>query len=445
MIRPALIRSLTVLVAVGLAAASASAVTVLRNTKTGETIRGELTNQRVNKLVVFKEEGGGTRFLDPAEWTAVSEAAPAPAAGAAPGPAAPAPADVARVHIVPIQGPILSYALVDGVERALREARTRRAGVVVFRMDTPGGRLDLGDEIIQMIGKVDWATTAAWVQGGEKRALSLGAYLCLATHHIYMDRGTTIGAATPFRVTFTGSAAVDEKMTSAVRARFRSLAQERGHPDAVAEAMVDARSSVVQVFVDGQQRLVTEADARQLEKDCAGSDRFKRGKTLAAPGRLLTLTSQEAVEFGVAKGLASDEKELMQQMGLARYQIAESAWLPDWVEKEAKKAKDAVAKYTAAFDQYMEQVNLNDPRRQQYLVKDENMTFADGGRRWREYTDKCLASLKQCAAALVELEKLSKDKRADFNVPEEILARMKSDMQSRYSRLQAQRGAIRMP
>jgi len=43
-------------------------VVVLKNKETGETIKGILTNQKVNNLMVFKLEDGGTKFIKPEEW-----------------------------------------------------------------------------------------------------------------------------------------------------------------------------------------------------------------------------------------------------------------------------------------------------------------------------------------------------------------------------------------
>ena len=43
-------------------------VMVLKHKATGETIKGILTNQKVNNLRAFKLEDGGTKFINPEEW-----------------------------------------------------------------------------------------------------------------------------------------------------------------------------------------------------------------------------------------------------------------------------------------------------------------------------------------------------------------------------------------
>lgn len=428
---------------VAVSAGTADAL-VLKHRTTGEVVQGTLTDEREGRLYGFRTDDGVMRYIDPKQWQIVRiEENDKRPEGGSEGPAAGGESVVA--YVMPIVGPIDTHALVGGLEKGLDEAKRRRAGVVIFRIDTPGGRIDLGDRIIRLIGAVDWATTVAWVEGDEKRALSAGAYICLATHKIYMAPGTTIGAATPYRVTWIGSAEVEEKMTSAFRARFRSLAQERGHPSAIADAMVDASSSVVQVWLDGEQQLVTEEEAKRLEKEHKDSDRFKRGKTISKSGKLVTLTSNEALEYSVCSGIADSVEEVLKQMGHTNHRVFEAAWLGEWIQKEARRAKDLVEKQKAAFNYHMSLAVESDPRNQHYVFRPGSFRFADGGRKWQAYTDRALAYLKKCAAALQELEKYSKDERYDFPIPEELFNAMKADMESYYTRLQTQRNAREMP
>ncbi len=420
---------------------------VLKHRTTGEVLRGTLTKEREGRLYGFRTEDGAMRWIDPKKWQLVKvekgdKGGDTDAEGT---PEEKEKDEPVLAHIVPIVGAIDKFALVSGIEKALEEARDAGAKVVVFRIDTPGGRIDLGNRMIRMIGDIDWAKTVAWVQGGDKQALSCGAYLCLSTHEIYMAPGTTIGAATPYRLTMTGSAQVDEKMTSAFRARFRSLAQERGHPSAIADAMVDASNSVVQVWVDGEQRLVSAEEAERLEEEHKDSDRFKRGKTVSKAGKLVTLTSNEALEFGVCAGIVESAEELLEKMGYSKHEVVDAEWLPKWVEEEAEQAKNTVEKYRTAFNAHMQQAIDNDPRMQRYVIGDSYGTFVDGGRRWRAYTDRCIGHLKHCAQALKQLEKLIEDERYEFHVPQEFINDMKAQMETFYARLGRERNSRRLP
>ncbi|KPJ75700.1 MAG: hypothetical protein AMK72_02880 [Planctomycetes bacterium SM23_25] len=439
--------------------AAASDGITLKHKKTGEVIQGTLLSQKINNLRVFRIHGGGTRFIDLDEWKVIEADEPAakpdtptpdtptPAEPKPDAPAPPAPPAAAdkQVYIITISGPILEHCLPEAIDRALKEAKVRKAGVVVFRLDTPGGYVRIADEIIQCIEGVDWATTVSWVEGGERQALSAGAYICLSTHKIFMAPGTTMGAATPYHVTRDGSPEVDEKFRSAFRAKFRSLAERRGHSPVIADAMVDQSLSAVQVWLDGQQMIVTEDDAKRLTDEHGQDKRFKRGKIIAMEGKLLTLTSTEAVEFKVACGIAATQDELLKQLGCDGAKVATAHWLPPWVKETDEKRSKTVETQRTLFTHYFKQAVREDPHAQTYYVSQSRRTFLDGGESWREHTDRCLAHLKKCAAALTELEKLSKDKRYGFAISEESLNEMKLDMETTYKRLLSERNTTRLP
>jgi ATP-dependent protease ClpP protease subunit len=438
---------------------------VVKNKQSGETLKGKLTKDVINGLRVFVLEDGTKKFLKMDDWEVVEEDPPeaagaettaekAPAKEAAPDQEKPKPESGAAgtkphkvtVYVIPIKGPIMYSPLIEAVEKALDEAMKRRAEVVVFHIDTPGGAVHIGDAVISQIEKIKFAKTVAWVEGTETNgAISCGAYISLSTDLIYMAPGTSIGAAVPFRQGSSGSAEVDEKFQSYFRARFRSLAQKRGHPAAVADAMVDSSVSVVQVFLDGQMQLVTEEEAQQMEKDHRTDGKFKRGKTVCPKGKILTLTADEALEFQLAKGKAATMEELMKAMEVPDYTVVEAGWLPDFVKKEAEKRKKNFEKWRTQFNSNWEQANLSDPHRQSYMIKDDNMTFSDSGRRWREYSEKCLGYLKNCAEALKGIEKISKEERTDYNFPDEMFNDWKARLQAMWDRVNAEKNATRMP
>jgi len=446
-----------VFLAVWFCAASARG-DVIKNKKTGETLKGALTKQRINNLNVFRTDLGETKYINLSEWEIIERSEdkttaqtqepaeqkqePLTTKGTPDEQAGPV---VNKAYVIPISGPIMEPCILEGLAKAIAAAKAAGANIVVLRMNTPGGRVDIADKIIQMIEGIDWAQTVAWVKGDEKHALSAGAYICLATNEIFMCSGSTIGAATPFTVSDTGSAQVDEKMTSAFRARFRSLAQQRGHPAALADAMVDNSQSVVQVWVEGQQMLVPEDEAQRLEKEHVSDGKFKRGKTVSREGKLVTLTSDEAREYGVCRAVVDSIEDLGEALSFDPKTVENAEWLVGWTEQEGKKRAAEADKYRTIFNTHFEQVQINDPRAQRYTVMWNTSSFADGGKRWREYTDKCLAHLKECAGALLALEKMSQSERYNFYVPPEMISEMKARMTSMFSRLRDERDGKQLP
>jgi ATP-dependent protease ClpP protease subunit len=394
----------------------------LKHKKTGEIITGTVTKQKINKMTVFKLEDGETKFITLDEWEVLEadpeEAAPEP--GPPPETASPPPAatglksdriPVTKVYILPVSGTIEHYAMVEALQKGAADAKKRHATVVIFRLDTPGGRIDLGEKIVDLIEQVDdWATTVAWVKGDENHALSCGAFIALATQKIFMAPGTTLGAATPFRMGLWG-VEIDEKLTSAFRARFRSLAQQRGHPVAIADAMVDNSVSVVQVFLDGKQMLVTSEEAAQMAKEHKDDTRFKRGKTVSERGKLITLTDQEALEFQICSAIVDSGQEVAKALGFENSAVEEASWIPAWVDKEQRARRALFEKCNADFETAL-----------------TSAQFASSRTSSRKY-------IEQAAAALANIEKIVADPRYDVHIRQEEIDRMKARLQSWYEAL----------
>src|SRR5690606_22803143 len=162
------------------------------------------------------------------------------------------------------------------VERSLREAAAAGAAAAVLEIETPGGRVDAAQRIVNAVSDSE-VPVYAFIN---RRAFSAGAMVALAARGIYMRPGSMMGAATP--VTGEGEKA-PEKIVSAMRSEMRALAESRGLDPRVAEAVVDEA-----VGVEG----------------------------LVEPGKLLTLTTEEAVRIGYAAETA-DWETLLEDLGLA--------------------------------------------------------------------------------------------------------------------------------
>lgn len=181
----------------------------------------------------------------------------------------------AVVFRIPVQGTI-ELGLAPFVARSLRDAEASGARAAVLDIETPGGRIDAAEQIVDAIKNAE-LPVYAFV---DRRAFSAGALIALATDEVFMVPGGVMGAATP--VTGTGEKA-PEKIVSAMRSEMRALAEDRGLDPRVAEAMVDES-----IEIEG----VVEAD------------------------RLLTLTTSEAVRLGYARS-AEDFDAVLAATGLA--------------------------------------------------------------------------------------------------------------------------------
>ena len=198
-----------------------------------------------------------------------------------------APANV--VYRIPVTG-VVEMGLAPFIERSIREAEEAGARAAILDIDTPGGRIDAAEQIGDAINDAA-IPIYAYVN---RRALSAGAMIALATDGIYMRPGSSLGAATP--VTGDGEKA-SEKIVSAMRSEVRALAEARDLDPRVAEAMVDET-----IGVPG----------------------------LIEPGQLLTLSTQQAVELGFA-GEISDWEALITDIGAEGSSIVEMR--VNWAER----------------------------------------------------------------------------------------------------------------
>ncbi|MBA3889016.1 MAG: nodulation protein NfeD [Gemmatimonadaceae bacterium] len=198
-----------------------------------------------------------------------------------------------KVYVIPIEG-MIDMGLAPFVKRALDEAVRERAAAVIIEINTFGGRVDAAVAIRDAL----LSTTVPTVAYINRRAISAGALISLAAGRIAIADGGTIGAATPVNVGASGeSSPVDEKSVSYVRKEFRSTADSRNRPPEIAEAMVDE-----DVAIEG----------------------------LVEKGKLLTLTTNEAIERGVADFRAANIEEVLARVNLTGAEVRRIE--PNWGE-----------------------------------------------------------------------------------------------------------------
>lgn len=198
------------------------------------------------------------------------------------------------VYVVEIEG-MIDLGLAPFVRRVLAEAQDNGAAAVVLDINTFGGRVDAAVQIRDALLNSP-VRTIAYVN---PRAISAGALIALATEKIAMAGGGTIGAATPVMAGGANAPAqpVEEKTVSYVRKEFRATAERRGRPALFAEAMVDT-----DVVIEGV-----------IEK-----------------GKLLTLTTDEAIEHGIADVREDTLEAALAQLGLAQATLQRTS--PNWAE-----------------------------------------------------------------------------------------------------------------
>ncbi|PWG81788.1 NfeD family protein [Pararcticibacter amylolyticus] len=155
--------------------------------------------------------------------------------------------------------------------KAFQKADEAKASVVLIRMNTFGGMVDYADSIRTRILNAQ-QTTIVYI---DNNAASAGALIALACDRIYMKKGAGIGAAS---VVNPKGEIMPEKYQSYMRGLMRATAEAKGRDPRIAEAFVDP-----DVAIPG----------------------------INEKGKVLTLTSREAVKAGFCEAEVSDLNEVL--------------------------------------------------------------------------------------------------------------------------------------
>lgn len=178
------------------------------------------------------------------------------------------------------------------VERVIAEADKNPGSIILLHVDTFGGEVAIATQIKDAVIDAK-APTIAFV---DKRAISAGALITLSADKIAMAPGSSIGAATP--VYQTGEKA-SEKVVSYMRGEMRATAERTGRNPMIAEAMVDEE--------------LTLADSG-----------------LKQAGKLLTLTTAEAMRVGYCDAEAENIQEALGAFGYTDVTIIQGEM--NWAE-----------------------------------------------------------------------------------------------------------------
>ena len=179
-----------------------------------------------------------------------------------------------QVLLLDAQGP-LTPAMVGYIERGITQANRSGAETLVLRLDTPGGSIDLMNQIVQAI-RASEVPVIVYVSPRGAIAGSAGTVITLAGHVAAMAPETAIGAASPV-----GGQGEDLGETIAVKekeilkATVRGLTVDRGaEATALAEATIEeARAAsalealhvgLIDIIADDVPDLLEQVDGRQV-------------------------------------------------------------------------------------------------------------------------------------------------------------------------------------
>lgn len=169
------------------------------------------------------------------------------------------------------------------VDLALKDAKDKKSEIIIIDMDTFGGAVDDADKIRKAILDLK-VPTFVFIN---KNAASAGALISIACDSIYMQAGSSIGAATVVNGE-DGSQAPD-KYQSYMRSMMRSTAEANHRNPKIAEAFVDA-----DIILDS---------------------------TIKKNGKVLTFSTSEAIKYKFCEAEVSTIEDILKRNSIIEYKI----------------------------------------------------------------------------------------------------------------------------
>lgn len=236
------------------------------------------------------------------------------------------------VYLVPVNADIDPF-LVVYLKRSVVKAKDAGAPLVIFQLNTFGGRVDSALEITSLIGSITWAETVAYIPsatGGTGVSWSAGALISFSCDRIVMDSGTSMGAAAPVYQGAEGMVMAEEKVVSALRGQISALAEKNGYPQSAALAMVDQDVILYEVDTPDGIRLKTPEEISEMER--ISGEKVRQGKLICPEGKLLTLTAGEMEKYGISSATVNGRDSLYEALSItASHVIVQEKNRADWI------------------------------------------------------------------------------------------------------------------
>lgn len=299
--------------------------------------------------------------------------------------------------IIPVKGEVGKEVTASAISQCLTIAEEVKPDVVILEIDSPGGSVAELGEILKEIGKHKDLRFAAHIN----EAASAAAILTLSCKEICVRPTATLGGSVIYRTTPGGTPAnIEEKMQSLRRAEWRAIVETAGHNPLLVEGMMRT-DIVLGLLRQGDKTTVVEGSGDRVLKPA---------------GRILTFTGKEAVECGVAIGMAETPAEMGKHLGFDSWQPSPAQGELDTIvaqvvrgklkalaleqkDKETARARFSVAVQRAAT--VIGEAEANDPVKFTYTVDPQTGRFSpDAERDWRRRSDLCTKKLSEAESLL---------------------------------------------
>jgi membrane-bound serine protease (ClpP class) len=274
-------------------------------------LRGVLTAQRA------REEGFCKRTADsPAELASMYRIAGQSSVDD------PTLGQLIRPVWVQLEGP-LDTVMVGHLTKRVEQARQEKANLLILQVNSPGGSDTVVDALGDLVSRIKDMKTVAYI---EDRAEGLAALIPLACRDIVVKKTARLGGNARHAITGGGHRhELSEGQIAGLADKAALWARLRGHPEAVARALIDPRVEVLEARDNktGGTRLIRREDVD------AEQGRYQVLQARKEPGTVLAIDGDEAVSYGLGQSVA-DAEQLKANYGLRGREIAIEG--PGWVD-----------------------------------------------------------------------------------------------------------------
>jgi membrane-bound serine protease (ClpP class) len=186
------------------------------------------------------------------------------------------------------------------LRRRIEQARREGVNLVFFKINSQGGLITAADNVATLIANAKEMKTVAYI---DDRATGVSTLLALACDDIVFRKGGLMGGVQQLIVGDRRFQDLDESQLDSLTKRAEGLAAQKGHPAAVAHAMVDkdARIMLATNVNTGAPCLVLESQV------LSAPDTYLNPSVIKEPGKALVVRSGEAGIYGLGQEVEEDE------------------------------------------------------------------------------------------------------------------------------------------
>jgi membrane-bound serine protease (ClpP class) len=233
-----------------------------------------------------------------------------------------------NVSIIPLSG-MIDGGLHDSLERRADIAKENGSDLIIFEIDTYGGRLEPAFEISEYISNIKYAKTIAFIP---TKAISAGALIAISCNEIYMAPQAELGDCEPIVPSSEGGyKTVGEKIQTVLRTKFRKFAEKNGYPVLLSEAMVTKEIEVYYITTENRPDgyYISSRGLKEMAEE--EKKKIKSKKLIIEEGQLLTMHAKEAHEYQFAKAIVEDRDSLLKLLNIDK--VATTSLETSWSEE----------------------------------------------------------------------------------------------------------------